>query len=185
VFRLCYKRTLTFRFSDQSFVCVYIFSHTLFAILSSLCSSYECLMLNIVVKFLIMQFLPAHYHLLPRRSTSLFSPPSSHAFSVFLSCPFGTIFFPMESKIIRMRAMKAYRRSRRTSALDRSGWLASRLGRFTSKSKALPFELYSRWAGNRSGTFTYDRNLLPLPKIKPRLLGFLARSLTMTPSTLS
>ena len=129
--------------------------------------------------------LPAHYHLLPRRSTSLSSPPSSHTFSVFLSCPFGTIFFPVESKIIRMRAMKAYRRSRRTSALDRSGWLASRLGRFTSKSKALPFELYSRWAGSRSGTFKYDRNILPLPEIKPRLLGFLALSLTMTPTALS
>jgi hypothetical protein len=46
----------------------------------------------------------------------------------------------MESKIIRMHAMKAYGRSRSTSTPGRGGWLASRLGRFTSKSKALPFE---------------------------------------------
>jgi hypothetical protein len=58
----------------------------------------------------------------------------------FLSCPFGTIFFPMESKIIRMHAMKAHGRGGSTSAPDRGGWLASRLGHFTSNSKALPFE---------------------------------------------
>jgi len=37
-----------------------------------------------------------------------------------------------------MRVMKAYGRSGRTSALG--GWLASRLVRFTSKSKALSVE---------------------------------------------
>jgi hypothetical protein len=64
-----------------------------------------------------------------------------------------------------------------TSVLDGGEWLASRPSRFTPGT-----HLIREWVGPRAGLDVMEKIILPLPGIKPRLLGRPARSLlTMIP----